>query len=212
MVRRPQAFLMDEPLTNLDAKLRTVMRAELKHLHGELGATTLYVTHDQVEAMTMGDRIAVLRAGVLPAGRHAGRIYLRPANTFVGRLRGQPPHEPAARPGRTTAASGHADGIALHLDGDAGLCRCAEGRPLSPWRPAPEVVLGVRAENIAIVPATKPDALPTTVYAVEPLGDRYIYDLQLGGCVIKMKASPDARPRRRATGLGQLRPRPPAPV
>src|SRR5581483_7732748 len=63
MVRRPQAFLMDEPLTNLDAKLRTLMRAELKHLHRAIGATTLYVTHDQIEAMTMGDRIAVLRDG-----------------------------------------------------------------------------------------------------------------------------------------------------
>ena len=71
IVRQPSAFLMDEPLSNLDAKLRVQMRAEIARLQRELGVTTFYVTHDQVEAMTMGDRVAVIKAGYPPAGRHA---------------------------------------------------------------------------------------------------------------------------------------------
>ena len=90
MVRRPQAFLMDEPLTNLDAKLRTTMRAELKHLQRDLGATTLYVTHDQVEALTMGDRVAVLKSGMLQQVGTPREIYDRPTNTFVAAFVGHP--------------------------------------------------------------------------------------------------------------------------
>jgi len=91
IVRKPQVFLMDEPLSNLDAKLRVKMRAELKKLQRQLGVTTIYVTHDQVEAMTMGDRIAVINAGELQQVGTPEEVYDRPANTFVAGFIGSPP-------------------------------------------------------------------------------------------------------------------------
>ncbi|ALV63592.1 MalK (Trehalose/maltose import ATP-binding protein) [Thermococcus sp. 2319x1] len=91
IVRRPQVFLMDEPLSNLDAKLRVKMRAELKKLQRQLGVTTIYVTHDQVEAMTMGDRIAVMNQGVLQQVGSPDEVYDKPANTFVAGFIGSPP-------------------------------------------------------------------------------------------------------------------------
>ena len=90
IVRSPQAFLMDEPLSNLDAKLRVQMRAELGQLHAQLETTTLYVTHDQVEAMTMGDRVAVIRKGVLQQIDTPREIYLYPKNIFVAGFIGSP--------------------------------------------------------------------------------------------------------------------------
>jgi multiple sugar transport system ATP-binding protein len=91
IVRRPQVFLMDEPLSNLDARLRVRMRYEIAQLQHELNATTVYVTHDQIEAMTMGDRIAVMRAGVLQQLGTPTDIYDAPSNTFVAAFMGQPP-------------------------------------------------------------------------------------------------------------------------
>lgn len=91
IVRKPRVFLMDEPLSNLDAKLRVKMRAELKKLQRQLGVTTVYVTHDQVEAMTMGDRIAVINAGQLQQVGSPEEVYHRPANTFVAGFIGSPP-------------------------------------------------------------------------------------------------------------------------
>ena len=91
LVREPQVFLLDEPLSNLDAKLRVQMRAELKKLHHRLGITTIYVTHDQVEAMTLGDRIAVLSAGRLQQIGAPQEVYDHPANVFVAGFIGSPP-------------------------------------------------------------------------------------------------------------------------
>src|SRR5437868_6721656 len=91
MVREPQAFLMDEPLSNLDAKLRVQMRAELARLHERLGTTTVFVTHDQVEAMTLGERVAVLRDGVLQQVDVPQNLYEHPANLFVAAFIGSPP-------------------------------------------------------------------------------------------------------------------------
>ena len=91
MVREPAVFLMDEPLSNLDAKLRTTMRAEISRLHAEIGGTFVYVTHDQVEAMTMGTRIALMREGVIQQIGSAREIYSDPANTYVARFIGTPP-------------------------------------------------------------------------------------------------------------------------
>jgi multiple sugar transport system ATP-binding protein len=90
IVRQPQAFLMDEPLSNLDAKLRVQMRAEISRLQSDLGVTTIYVTHDQVEAMTMGDRVAVMRKGELQQVDSPQRLYDRPVNLFVGGFIGSP--------------------------------------------------------------------------------------------------------------------------
>ena len=90
LIREPQAFLMDEPLSNLDAKLRTQMRAEIGLLHKEIGVTTVYVTHDQIEAMTLGDRVAVMRLGELQQVAHPTELYTRPANLFVAGFIGSP--------------------------------------------------------------------------------------------------------------------------
>ena len=91
IVRQPQVFLMDEPLSNLDAKLRVQMRADIAKLQRELGVTTIYVTHDQVEAMTMGDRVAVMSKGVLQQVDAPQRLYDRPENLFVAGFIGTPP-------------------------------------------------------------------------------------------------------------------------
>ena len=91
IVRKPQVFLMDEPLSNLDAKLRVQMRADIAHLQKELQTTTVYVTHDQVEAMTMGDRVAVMANGVLQQVDAPQRLYDRPENLFVAGFIGTPP-------------------------------------------------------------------------------------------------------------------------
>jgi multiple sugar transport system ATP-binding protein len=91
MIRRPAAFLMDEPLSNLDAKLRGYMRAELKHMQHQLGITTIYVTHDQVEAMTLAHRVALLEKGVLQQLDTPANIYNAPANLFVAGFIGSPP-------------------------------------------------------------------------------------------------------------------------
>ncbi len=96
LVREPQVFLLDEPLSNLDAKLRLQMRAALKRLHARLGVTTVYVTHDQVEAMTLGDRIAVMSEGKLQQLGTPQEVYDRPENVFVAELHRQPADEPAA--------------------------------------------------------------------------------------------------------------------
>ena len=93
LVREPQAFLMDEPLSNLDAKLRTQMRAEIGLLHKEIGVTTIYVTHDQIEAMTLGERVAVMRLGELQQVAHPAELYTRPANLFVAGFIGSPGDE-----------------------------------------------------------------------------------------------------------------------
>ena len=90
LVRRPDVYLLDEPLSNLDAQLRVRMRAELKQLHQRLGSTMIYVTHDQVEALTLGDRVAVLNEGVLQQVATPTEIYRRPVNRFVGTFIGSP--------------------------------------------------------------------------------------------------------------------------
>ena len=107
IIRQPQAFLMDEPLSNLDANLRVQMRGEIDALQKRLAVTTVYVTHDQVEAMTMGDRVAVLSAGVLQQVDAPRMIYDRPANLFVASFIGSPPDEPGDvldRGGRAAAS------------------------------------------------------------------------------------------------------------
>ena len=154
MIREPQAFLMDEPLSNLDAKLRTQMRAEIGLLHKELGVTTIYVTHDQVEAMTLGQRVAVLRKGELQQVDSPQVLYTRPANLFVAGFIGSPAMN--FFEGRIERANGAAtvafgDGQRLAIDETelelAGAIG-EEGR---------RVVVGVRPEHLedaALAPAT----------------------------------------------------------
>ncbi|HTX69175.1 MAG TPA: sn-glycerol-3-phosphate ABC transporter ATP-binding protein UgpC [Thermoleophilia bacterium] len=157
IVRQPQAFLMDEPLSNLDAKLRVQMRAEIGRIVGDLGTTTIYVTHDQVEAMTMGDRVAVIRKGRLQQVAEPQELYDRPVNLFVGGFIGSPSMNMVeatieAGEGECTALIG-TQRLALGaetLQNHAGLA-AYEGRA---------VILGIRPEDLqdaALSPDTPPD-------------------------------------------------------
>jgi multiple sugar transport system ATP-binding protein len=165
IIREPVAFLMDEPLSNLDALLRVQMRTELLRLHKRVGRTTVYVTHDQVEAMTMADRIVVLRDGVVQQVGSTAEVYGRPANRFVATFVGSPPMNLFR--GRLAAADG-----ALAFVGPVRV-------PLT--RPAPtaasdgELTLGVRPEAIELVGERDPGALPGVVELIESVGaDQYL--------------------------------------
>ena len=161
MVREPQAFLMDEPLSNLDAKLRVQMRAELARLRDRLKTTTVYVTHDQVEAMTLGDRVAVLRDGVLQQVDRPQNLFNRPANLFVAAFIGSPSMNLVeARVGSGTLAFGE---HTLPLPSDAALDDYA-GRT---------VVLGIRPSDFEDAELARRPDLPTidvTADVVEELG------------------------------------------
>jgi multiple sugar transport system ATP-binding protein len=166
IVRQPQIFLFDEPLSNLDADLRVRMRYEFASLHRQLGTTTLYVTHDQVEAMTLADRIIVLRDGRIEQVGTPRELYERPANIFVAQFLGTPRMNilPA-----TVAADGRAaleDGRSIALPPFAAALTA--GTPLS---------IGIRPEDIAI--GDTPDALPFTIRFIERLGG--LATLHLGG-------------------------------
>ena len=166
IVREPQAFLMDEPLSNLDAKLRVQMRAEIARIQRTLGVTTLYVTHDQVEAMTMADRVAVMRKGVLQQVAPPAEVYDRPANLFVAGFIGSPP--------MNLFAAHIVAGDVGHVV-EFGSSRLAlADRPGLAELVGREVVLGIRPEDLedtAFDPGAPPDRrLVATVDLVEQLG------------------------------------------
>jgi multiple sugar transport system ATP-binding protein len=147
IVREPQAFLMDEPLSNLDAKLRVEMRAEITRIQRDLGVTTMYVTHDQTEAMTLGDRVAVLSKGVLQQLASPQELYDRPANLFVAEFIGSPAMNVAR------AELARADGKVVVRLGDAQELTVPpsvlEARPALASHVGRAVVLGIRPEDIA---------------------------------------------------------------
>ena len=180
IVREPQAFLMDEPLSNLDAKLRTQMRAEVSLLHRELGVTTVYVTHDQVEAMTLGERVAVMRKGVLQQVASPQELYNRPASLFVAGFIGSPSMnfleaEIVRRDGSLEARFGN-DGVAVDE---------TEGRafPALERYVGRRVILGVRPEHVqdaALVPdAPRDRRVRGLVRLREELGSEVVAHLQV---------------------------------
>jgi multiple sugar transport system ATP-binding protein len=181
IVRQPKVFLLDEPLSNLDARLRVQMRAELGKLHRRLQVTMIYVTHDQVEAMTMGDRIAVLNAGLLQQVDTPRNLYARPANKFVAGFIGSPPMNflPATLEERSGSLWAVGEGFALRLP--ASLSGQAA--------PPREVLLGIRPETIRAVRADATGAAEGTsaralVEVVEPIGGEAYLHLKLGSAAI----------------------------
>jgi len=166
MVREPQVFLFDEPLSNLDAKLRVQVRAEIKLLHQRVKTTMIYVTHDQVEAMTLGDRIAVLNRGVLQQVADPFTLYTRPANQFVAGFIGSPPIN-------FFPATVRADGGAF----EAGAVRVALGPDqasrVSDWGRR-SVMLGVRPEDLSTTPVSGGGTIPGKVEVLEPLGNEVL--------------------------------------
>ena len=170
IVRQPRIFLMDEPLSNLDAKLRLYMRGELKRLQYELGTTTLYVTHDQAEAMTLAHRVAVMDHGRLQQFDTPMSIYARPANKFVAGFLGSPSMN--FLDGRLDHAERRfvSQGITLTLGEDV----------LSRLRAYESVTLGVRPEDVVLSVTEFPGGTPARIYVTEALGNETFVFLNLG--------------------------------
>jgi len=194
LVRDPKLFLFDEPLSNLDAKLRVEMRMEIKQLHRRIGTTCVYVTHDQIEAMTMATRIAVMHAGEVQQFADPDTIYNRPSNLFVARFMGAPPMN--TLPARL---EGSANGVAAVLGhGRPDAIRLTLPDPGEAARPYldREVVLGIRPE--CICEADRRLGIAETVSApvemTEPTGAETIVLLRLGGVQALGRVSPDVRP------------------
>ena len=181
LVKRPDILLLDEPLSNLDARLRHEMRGEIKRLQKEIGITSIFVTHDQLEALTMADRVALMRDGVLQAYATPDELYARPGNRFVAEFIGTPPMnffaaDIARRNGSLVARS---EGIELELPG--GL------------RAAPQsTVVGIRPEHLEIGAPGEGDA-SAEVYVVEPMGREQIVDVQVAGQRLRAIAPPGFR-------------------
>jgi multiple sugar transport system ATP-binding protein len=169
IVRSPAVYLMDEPLSNLDAQLRVQTRAELKRLHQDLGTTTLYVTHDQGEAMTLGGRIALLRQGSIEQVGRPLDLYSRPANRFVGSFLGSPSLN--LLPLAAGPAGPGAAGLPVRLPewlGDA----LAGGRGIE---------VGIRPEDVALHSEPGPGRAPARVVVVEPMGHETLVTLEAAG-------------------------------
>ncbi|MDG5775462.1 ABC transporter ATP-binding protein [Haloarculaceae archaeon H-GB2-1] len=189
LVREPEVFLLDEPLSNLDAKLRVQMRAELLKLHQELQTTTVYVTHDQTEAMTLGDRVAVLDAGQLQQVAEPQELYDFPANRFVAEFIGNPamnlvPVDVVEDGGEVRAEH---EGFSVGLPDQAGLDD-AVGQSAH---------FGIRPEDVSLAGNLPADA-PTheiTVSVTEPLGESLLMHCDVGGDEIQVKAEPRAEIR-----------------
>ena len=181
IVRQPQAFLMDEPLSNLDARLRLTMRGEIKRLQHRLGTTTLYVTHDQAEALTMADRIAVLRDGVLQQLGDPAAIYDRPANRFVATFVGSPPMNVLQLELDRDRRRLLVGGTAL-AGGDARFAECAA---------AEATEIGVRPEDVRLVASNSPVSIPGEVYVVEPTGNETLVEVVVGDERLTARAQRD---------------------
>jgi sn-glycerol 3-phosphate transport system ATP-binding protein len=184
LVREPRVFLLDEPLSNLDAKLRAQVRGELKRLHRRLGVTSVYVTHDQVEAMTLADRICVMNKGEVQQMGPPQEVYAQPANVFVAGFIGSPALNllPATVAGGQVRLAGHP--VAHAPDG------CTD------------VVVGIRPESLRIEPSGRP-GIPVTVDFHEPLGSHVLVHAILGDATVAIvedaagivvQADPDVRP------------------
>jgi multiple sugar transport system ATP-binding protein len=173
IIRRPSVFLMDEPLSNLDAKLRGHMRAELKHMQNSLGTTTIYVTHDQIEAMTLAHRVAILEKGVLQQLATPAEIYNNPANLFVAQFIGSPP---------MNIVKGSLDG-ANFMAHSAKVATPVKGK-------IDQAVLGIRPEDCAITAPAKGD-IKAEVYTTELIGDHTLVTVKTGGDTLTVKAAKD---------------------
>ncbi|MDP7149549.1 MAG: ABC transporter ATP-binding protein [Paracoccaceae bacterium] len=173
IVREPNVFLMDEPLSNLDAKLRVSTRAQIKNLSHELAVTTIYVTHDQIEAMTLADRVVVMKQGVVQQVGSPTEIYDRPANAFVASFIGNPAMN--LMDGELNGGSFRAEGVEV-----AGL-----GAPDGP------TTLGFRAEDAEVVASGGQINAP--IYTMELLGEATMVSVRIGGALVSVKADKNYR-------------------
>ena len=178
IVRTPQVFLMDEPLSNLDAKLRVSMRAELKHLSYDLQITTVYVTHDQIEAMTLADRVGVMNNGRIQQLGTPDEIYNDPANIFVAGFIGSP---------AMNLLNGSLVDGKFVMDCGKSIAQIGSGSRA-------KAILGIRAEDIGIAPSRELGDVEATVYATENTGESMLVTVQLGEQRITCKGDRYLRP------------------
>lgn len=186
LVRRPEALLMDEPIGALDAKLREGMRVELKRLHYEHGSTSIYVTHDQVEAMSLADRIVIMHDGILQQVGSPSEVYLHPANLFVAQFVGSPVMNVV---GAAVREEGGEARVTLDAAGQAfPLPRELVARlDAAPVRADGDLMLGIRPEGVLVEHADKPGYVPVEAHLIEPLGAYDIVDLKIGEHLIKAR-------------------------
>ncbi len=192
IVRKPQVFLFDEPLSNLDAKLRVQMRTEISKLHRRLGATMVYVTHDQVEAMTMGDRIVVMKDGIVQQVDAPLSLYNHPTNQFVAGFIGSPSMNFIT--GEFKQSNGRAmvvvdDGLSVDIG------RIPEASVTEGGR----IAVGIRPENITTADAGSGRGIPMTLDVVEPMGNEIVIYASHGGQHVVARLQPQALPEPGAT-------------
>jgi len=184
IVRHPQVFLFDEPLSNLDAKLRVQMRVELKRLHDRLETTAIYVTHDQVEAMTLGDRVVVMKDGWIQQVGEPLELYGRPANKFVAGFIGSPAMNFAEVTITEDAGQIYATNPGLRLPVDP-----ARAERLRPYK-GQTVSLGIRPEDLHLAAADGRTGLDAVVEVVEPLGSEILLDVKVGSSLMVARVEP----------------------
>ncbi|MBI5604548.1 MAG: ABC transporter ATP-binding protein [Deltaproteobacteria bacterium] len=188
IVRNPKVFLMDEPISHLDAKLRSHMRVELKHLQKELNQTFIYVTHDQTEAMSMADRIAVMHSGELQQFGTPDTIYNQPVNSFVAGFVGDPPMNfiPCVLQFERGGWTLKHDAFLLRLDDSIAARITVKGEAANGHQ---EVILGIRPEAISLkTEKSKPEEIPGNIYITEPMGSYTIVDVQVGTERLRVRA------------------------
>ena len=184
-----EVLLMDEPLSNLDALLRLEMRAELKRLLADINATTIYVTHDQIEALSMGDRIAIMQSGIIQQVSEPTVLYDRPENYFVGSFIGNPPMN------FFDAQIQKDNGSLSAKIGDFKLSPHSAMLPILSKYDGQMMKLGIRAENMETITDPIDDGLPVQVIVVEPLGAQNLLTIRLGNDTVKVSTHPDLRVR-----------------
>jgi len=181
LVREPKVFLFDEPLSNLDAKLRVQMRSEIRKLHRRLNATSVFVTHDQVEAMTLADRLVVMNGGRVEQVGTPGEIYTRPASRFVATFVGAPAMN-------ILEGTVELDGLSL-LGGSRRLAMARTGLPVGT-----KVAMGIRPEAVRLVAPGTAGALNATVDLVEELGAGRVIYVDLDGAPFSVMTSEAVHP------------------
>ena len=184
---KSEVLLMDEPLSNLDALLRLEMRAELKRLLQEIKATTIYVTHDQIEALSMGDHIAVMKSGQIQQYDKPETVYDLPTNRFVGGFIGNPPMN--FMQGRVQRQNGH---MQVRV-GDFNLSPTELMQPLLKSYEGEPILMGIRAENMETLSKPAKDALQVEVLVVEPLGSQNLLTVKIGDDLVKVATHPTFR-------------------
>jgi multiple sugar transport system ATP-binding protein len=189
IVRHPQVFLFDEPLSNLDAKLRVQMRVELKRLHDRLETTAIYVTHDQVEAMTLGDRVVVMRDGWIQQVGEPLELYGKPANKFVAGFIGSPAMNFIDVTITDTGGVTRAEAPGLNV-----AIPPARAERLRPYK-GQRITLGIRPEDLHVASGADPrdSCVDAVVDVVEPLGSEILLDVKVGPSVVVARVDPSVR-------------------